>query len=136
MSKNHFLPFQINTTIFILVNFFIQNGCRRPFWMSETHFRWHFWPFYIDMQLNFFFEIFDKMTAVGHFGCPKFTFDHISGHFRLIRIFYFFLNYKVAAGGHFVRPKITFHHISGHFRSIRNLFFSICLQNCQCFWPL
>ena len=28
---------------------------------------------------------FDKMAAVGHFGCPKFTFDHISGHFRSIR---------------------------------------------------
>ena len=23
-----------------------------------------------------------KMAAGGHFGCPKFTFDHISGHFR------------------------------------------------------
>ena len=30
------------------------------------------------------------MAAVGHFGCPKFTFDHISGHFRSIRIYYFF----------------------------------------------
>ena len=32
----------------------------------------------------FFLEIFDKMAAVGHFGCPKFTFDRISGHFRSI----------------------------------------------------
>ena len=24
---------------------FLQNGRRRPFWMSEIHFRSHFWPF-------------------------------------------------------------------------------------------
>ena len=56
---------------------FLQNGHRRPFWMSEIHFWTHFWPFQIDMQL-FLFLIFDNMTAV----------DHISGHFRSIR------NYK------------------------------------------
>ena len=56
--------------------------------MSENHFRSHFWPFQIDTQL-YFFENFDKMAAVGHFGCPKFTLDHISGHFRSIEIFYF-----------------------------------------------
>ena len=39
----------------------------------------------------FYLEIFDKMAAVGHFGCPKFTLDHISGHFRSIHIFNFFL---------------------------------------------
>ena len=38
----------------------------------------------------FFCEIFDKMAAVGHFGCPKFTLDHISGHFISIQIFDFF----------------------------------------------
>ena len=36
-----------------------------------------------------FLEIFDKMAAVGHFGCPKFTFDRISDHFRSIRDFNF-----------------------------------------------
>ena len=41
----------------------------------------------------FLFEIFDKMAAVGHFECSKFTLDHISGHFRSIQIFYFFLNF-------------------------------------------
>ena len=46
------------------------------FWMSENHFRSHFYPFHIDTQL-YFFEIFDKMDDVGHFGCPKFTFDRI-----------------------------------------------------------
>ena len=56
----------------------------------------------------FFLEIFDKMAAGGHFGCPKFTFDRISGHFRSI--------------GHFGFPKFTFDRNSGHFRSIQNLF--------------
>ena len=32
---------------------FLQNGRRRPFWMSENHFRSHFWPFQIDTQLLF-----------------------------------------------------------------------------------
>ena len=36
------------------------------------------------------FESFDKMTAVGHFRCPRLTFDRISGHFRSIRNFFFF----------------------------------------------
>ena len=34
-------------------------------------------------------EIFDKMAAFGHFGCPKFTLDRISGHFRSIGHFGF-----------------------------------------------
>ena len=33
------------------------------------------------------------MAAVGHFGCPKFTFDRISGHFRSIWTFIFFWNF-------------------------------------------
>ena len=69
---------------------FLQNGCRRPFWMSEIHFQLHFWPIQIDTQL-FFLAIFDKMAAVGHFGCPKFTFDRISAHFRSIQNLDFFL---------------------------------------------
>ena len=40
-------------------------------------------------EILFLLEIFDKMAAVGHFGCPKFTFDRISGHFRSIRNFNF-----------------------------------------------
>ena len=36
-----------------------------------------------------FLNFFDKMSAVGRFGCPKFTFDRISGHFRSIRKFNF-----------------------------------------------
>ena len=60
---------------------------------------------------------FDKMAAVGHFGCPKFTSDRISGHFRSIRHFFFFEFFdKMAAVGHFGCPKFTFDRISGHFR--------------------
>ena len=29
------------------------------------------------------------MATAGHFGCPKITFDSISGHFILIRNFFF-----------------------------------------------
>ena len=118
---------------FYFCEFFLQNGRRRPFWMSENHFGSHFWAFRIDTQLtffltfdvghfgcpkfrnfrsirNFFLEIFDKMAAVGHFGCPKFTFDRNSGHFRSIQNFFF--------GGHFGCPKITLDCFSAYFRSI------------------
>ena len=40
----------------------------RPCWMSENHFRSHFWPFQIDTELFIFFLNFDKMAAGGHFG--------------------------------------------------------------------
>ena len=48
--RSHFSPFQINTQLW----FFSQNGCWRPFWMTENHFRSHFSPFQINMQLFFF----------------------------------------------------------------------------------
>ena len=57
--------------------FFSQNGCRRPFWMTENHFRLHFSPFW--------------KSDLAHFGWPKITFDRISRHFRSIHNF-FFLN--------------------------------------------
>ena len=40
---------------FIFLEIFDNNGCRRPFCMSEIHFQSHFWPFYIntDLFLNF-----------------------------------------------------------------------------------
>ena len=41
-------------------DFFPQNGCRRPFWMTENHFQMHFSPF----------QIFFKMAAGRHFGSP------------------------------------------------------------------
>ena len=44
-----------------------------------------------------YFEIFDKMAAVGHFGCPKFTLDHISAHFRSIQSLIFFTKWLPVA---------------------------------------
>ena len=82
MSKNHFLPFQIITTILVFVNFLHKmaagthfgcpkltfdgisghNGRRRSFFMSEIHFRSHYWPFQIDTEL--FFILFTKWQPV------------------------------------------------------------------------
>ena len=116
----HFWPFQINTKTSIFFYFFYKMAARAHFGCPKftfdhisNHFRsilfilfftkWpaapildvrnslsHFWPFQIDTQLLIFWEIFDKMAAVGHFGYPKFTFDRISGHFRSILNFNFF----------------------------------------------
>ena len=61
---------------------------------------YHISGHFISIRNFNFFGNFDKMAAVGHFGCPKFTFDRISGHFRSIRNLIFFENsYKMAAGG-------------------------------------
>ena len=51
---------QCATLIFLI---FSQNGCRRPFWITENHFRLHFSPFQINTQL-----FFHKMARSGHFG--------------------------------------------------------------------
>ena len=97
---------------------FWQNGWRRPFWMSEIHFRSHFWHFRSIGHFGFPKFTFDRNSghfrsihffSSGHFGCLKITLDRISGHFRLI--------------GHFWCPKFTFDGISAHFRSIRNFIF-------------
>ena len=153
---DHISGYSRSIQIFYFCNFFLQNGCRWPFWMSENHFRSHFWPFKIDTTF-----IFDKMAAVHHFGCSKFTLDHISGYFRSIQIFFtkwlpvaildvrkslsisfqsishryatlifFEIFDKMADIGHFGCPNFTFDRISGHFRSIRNFnFFFNFLQN-------
>ena len=55
---------------------FRSNDRRCPIWMSEIHFRSHFWPFQIDTQLYFFWK-----------------FGHFIGHFRSIRNFNFFGNF-------------------------------------------
>ena len=99
-------------TLFLICS---QNGCRRPFWMNENHFRSHFSPFQINAQLWFLFTkwlpaaILDEYTT-------------------LILLFNF---HKMAAGGHFGWPKITFDHISRHFRSIHNFSFLIFFSK----WP-
>ena len=80
---------------------YLQNGRRRPFWMAE-----------------FSFEIFDKMAAVGHFGCPRLTFDNISGHFRSIETFLFYFTKWLPAAILDVRKSlsITFLAISDQYQ--------------------
>ena len=39
--RSHFSPFQINVQLQIFFKIGSQNGCRRPFWMTENHFRSH-----------------------------------------------------------------------------------------------
>ena len=56
--------------------------------MSEIHFRSHFLAISDRCATLICLEIFDKMAAGGHFGCPKITFDHISDHFRSMRNFF------------------------------------------------
>ena len=134
-----FLAFQINTQLFLA-----QNDPRRPFWMTENHFRSHVSPFRINAQFDFF--NFHKIVAGGHFGWPKITFDRISRNYRSIRNFYFFyftkwlpasilddrkslliaflaISDQYAAFwksdlGHFGWAKITFDRISRNFSSI------------------
>ena len=77
-----------------------------------------------DQYKTFCFEKFYKMATGAHFGCPKFTFARISGHFRLICNFKFLIIFlQNGQQAHFGCPKFTFDRISGHFRSIRNFFF-------------
>ena len=47
---------------FYFCDFCLQNGRRRPFWMSENHFWSHLWPLQIDAQL--FFIIFWQQAAI------------------------------------------------------------------------
>ena len=113
--------------IFFSFGNFLQNGHRRPFWMSEIHFRSHFWSFQIDTQLYLFLKfltkwlqsaildvrnslsiaflaILDQYIFCFHFftkwppapildvlNSLSMSFNRICGHFRSIRIFFFFL---------------------------------------------
>ena len=69
-----FRTFQINTHFF-----FSQNGCRRPFWMTENHIGWHF-------SLIFF----PQKGCWLPFRMTKNRFGRISHHFGSIRNFYLF----------------------------------------------
>ena len=53
-----FLSFSNQYATFIFLNFVSQNGCRRPFWMTENNFRSYFSPFQINTQF-----CFHKMAA-------------------------------------------------------------------------
>ena len=105
---SHFLPFQIDTTIFIYFLYFFTKWSPSAILDVRKSLSIAFLAI-SGRYGTFCFEMFNKMATVGHFGCPKITSDRISGHFRLI--------------GHFGCPKFTFDRISGHFRSIRNSFF-------------
>ena len=103
--------------------FFSQNSCRRPFWMTENHFRSHFSPFQINTQLWF---LFTKWLPAAILDDRKSLLIALEStrHFRSKRNFSFFdFFFKMAAGGHFRWPKITFDRITRHFRSICNFVF-------------
>ena len=75
--------------------------------MSTNHFRSHFWPFHMNTNFYFFLEMFEKMAAGGHIGCPKITFDLISIHFTSKRFFFLIFD-KMADVGHFGCSKFHF----------------------------
>ena len=94
-SKNIIPPREYNYVcyfFFIFLNFFLQNDRPPALILDVWNSLWITFLAISDQYTNFnyFLEIFDKMAAVGYFGCPKFTFDRISGHFRSIRNYYFF----------------------------------------------
>ena len=71
----------ISPNDYIISNFlFSQNGCRRPFWMTENHFQSHFSPFQINTQLRFFFSTKWRAFCL--------TEIHFRSHFRSIRNFF------------------------------------------------
>ena len=79
----------------LLFDLYSQNGCRRPFWMTENHFRSHFSPFQIKTQL---FYIFCSQN-----GCrPPFwmTENHFRSHFSPFQIkthfFLYFWSFLIA----------------------------------------
>ena len=114
--RSHFWPFQINT--YFIFWKFLTKWPPAPILDIRNSLSIAFLAISDRYATLFLLEIFDEMAAVGHFGCPKFTFDRISGHFRSMRNFFWIFFYKMAAGGHFGCSKITFDCISGHFRSI------------------
>ena len=144
--RSHFSPFQINTQLsffwnfyhfrwqkiifdcishhfisicnFYFLWFFLQNGRRRPFWMTETfiflnflpfwmtenHFRSYFSPFHIVIQLLFFMIFFTKWPPAAILDDRKslpIAFLALSDQYTT-SFFYSFL--KMAASGHFGYP--------------------------------
>ena len=84
----------INTQLFFFW-FFLQNGRRRPFWMTENHFRWQFSPFQINTQL---FKKNDNWppaailymisVALSHTNmCQKLCYNTEINHFPLCKCF-------------------------------------------------
>ena len=107
--RSHFYPFHIDTQLKFFFGKFLTKWPMSAILDVQISLSITFLAISDRYATLIFLEIFVKLAAVGHFGCPKFTFDHISGHFRSI--------------GHFGFPKFTFDRNSGHFRSIQNYFF-------------
>ena len=74
---------------------------------------------------NFCFEIFDKMAAVSHFGCQKFTLDHISVYFISIQIFEFFFTKWLSVAILDVRKSLSISFLSISDRYAMLIFFEI-----------
>ena len=99
-ARSHFwcpkiTSYHFNTTIFIFVNLFYKMATPAAFLDVRNSLSIVFLAI-SDRYATSFFKIFDLMAAVGNFGCPKFTFSRISGHFKLIPNFH-----KMAAIVHF-----------------------------------
>ena len=86
---SHFWPFQINTKHFLK---FVTKWLKSAILDVRNSLSIAFLAVSDRYATLICLDIFDKMAAVGHFGCPKLTFDRISGHFRSIGHFLDFRN--------------------------------------------
>ena len=68
-----FLSISHRYATFNFLDFFWQNGCRRPFWMSEIHFWSHFWPF--PMDRTFWISERPFLMSENHFGSHVWPFQ-------------------------------------------------------------
>ena len=133
-----------------------QNDCRRPFWMTENHFRSHFRHFrsirnfifhkmaaaailddrkspliaflaISDQYTTFFFTKWLPAAILNDQKSLLIAFLAISDQYTTLIFFH-----KMAAGGHFGWPKITFDRISAISDQYATLFFTKWLQ--RPFW--
>ena len=74
-----------------------QQKCQidRPSWMSEIHFRWHFWPFQIHKEF-LFFKFLTKFRSSKMAYWSEMARNAIENDFR---------SCKMSAGSHFVEQK-------------------------------
>ena len=117
-----------------------QNGCRRPFWMTENHFRSYFSPFQINAQL-FFFAIWLPAAILYNRKSILITFLAISDQYVTL-----FFVHKIGCSGHFSviqngcrRPFwITENRFRSHFSPFqvnKKLFFKFSQNGChRPFW--
>ena len=120
MSKNHFLPFQINTIIFIFVWIFftkwvpaaildVRNSLSMAFLAISDHCKTFFFTFYTKWPPEPILDVRNSLLI---------SFLTISDRYTTL---FFLGNFNImAAVGYFWCPKFTFDRISGHFRSMQN----------------